>query len=163
MKIDIRQANENDKDGIWNVLSTAVENGNACTYSYEMSYDDILNHWNNKIHQVYVATNEEEEIVGTFYLKPLEVGLSNHVVTGDFVVLGNEKSRGAMRTMAYKAIEEAANQGYSSFFLKVIQHNRRALKVFNQVKFHVTGSIPRAYRNPQGRFLAFVLLIRGLR
>jgi hypothetical protein len=33
MKIDIRQANAADKDGIWKVLSAAVEDGNSCVYS----------------------------------------------------------------------------------------------------------------------------------
>lgn len=162
MKIDIRQANENDKDGIWEVLSTAVEQGNFCIYSYDMSYDDIMNHWQQPNHDIFVATSDKDGIIGTFYLKPLEVGLSNHVVTGDFIVLGNDKSRGAMREMGNVAIREATNQGYSSFLIKAIQHNRRVLKVFSELGFHVTGTIPRAYRNKNGRFLAFVLLIRSL-
>lgn len=163
MKIDIRQANETDEKGIWKVLSAAVEYGNTCLYSYDMSYEDILAHWQNPKHQVFVAVNEESEIVGTFYLKPFEAGLSNHVLTGDFLELGNDKSRGSMRAMANAAINQASKQGFASMYLKVIQHNRKTLRVLNQLGFQVTGSIPRAYRSPQGRSLAYVLLIRTIR
>ncbi len=161
MKIDIKAANDSDKDGIWKVLSQAVEYGNACIYSYDMSYDDIMNHWFDEKNEVFVAI-VEEEIVGSFYLKSLNVGLSNHVATGDFIVLGNDKSRGAMRLMVQIAIQKALKKGFSSISVTVIQQNRRALRAFNQNGFHVTGSIPRAYKLPNGRYSAFVALIRAL-
>jgi L-amino acid N-acyltransferase YncA len=161
MKIDIRTANELDKDGIWKVLSTAVEQGNACIYSYDMSFDDIMNHWFDKKNTVYVA-EIENEIVGTFYLKPLNIGLSNHVATGDFVVLGDDKSRGVMRNMVQIAIQKAFKSDFTSMYVTVIQQNRRALRAFNHNGFHVTGSIPRAIKTSNGRYSAFVTLIRAI-
>lgn len=162
MKIDIRQANAEDKDGIWNVLSAAVEDGNACVYSYDMSYDDILNDWFKPIRQVFVAENEEKEIVGTFHLSPLDVGLSNHIVVADFLAFSNYKGRNVLRTMAQVALETAKNQGFTAMYIKVVQHNKDEMWVYNQLNFHVTGSIPRAYRTAQGRFAALVMMIRTI-
>ncbi len=163
MKIDIRQANETDKNDIWEVLCAAVEYGNTCLYSYEMSYEAILENWLQPSHEVFVAVNESGKIVGTFYLKQFEVGLANHIKTGDFIAYQEDKNRGVLRQMTQAAIEIATKQGYSAMYLKVIQHNRHALRTFSQLGFQVTGSIPRAYKSTQGRLLAFVLLIRTLR
>lgn len=161
MKIDIRTANESDKDGIWEVLSESVEQGNACIYSYDMNYEEIMNHWFNENNNVFVAI-VEEQIVGSFYIKPFDVGLSNHVATGDFMVLGSDKSRGAMRLMVQTAIQKALTQGFNSMYVRAVQQNRRTLRAFNQNGFHVTGSIPRAFRTPNGRYTAFVTLIRAI-
>ena len=162
MKIDIRQANIDDKDGIWKVLSAAVEEGNSCVYSYDMSYDDILDDWLKSTNQVFVATNEENEIVGTFYIKALDVGLASHIVTADFLAFNNYKGRGVFREMIQSAIDKSNRQGFTAMYIKVVQHNREAMRNYNQSNFHVTGSIPRAYRNPQGRFSAFVMMIRTI-
>ena len=161
MKIDIRQANIEDKNGIWKVLSAAVEEGNSCVYSYDMSYDAILDDWLKPTNQVFVATNEEE-IVGTFYISALDVGLASHVVTADFLRFNNYKGRGISREMVQFTIDKARKQGFTAMYVKVVQHNREAMRLYNQFNFHVTGSIPRAYRNPQGRFSAFVMMIRTI-
>lgn len=161
MKIDIRAANELDKDAIWKVLSAAVEQGTACVYSYDMSFEEIMNHWFDEKNDVYVA-EIQNEILGSFYLKPLNVGLSNHVATGDFVVLGNDKSRGVMRNMVQNAVQKVFKKGFNAMYVTAIQQNKRALRAFNQNGFHVTGSIPRAFRMPNGRFAAFVTLIRAI-
>lgn len=162
MKIDIRQANTADKDGIWNVLSAAVEDGNSCVYSYNMSYDDIINDWFKPSRQVFVAENEEKEIVGTFHLSPFDVGLASHIVVADFLAFSNYKGRNVLRTMVQSALDTAKSQGFTAMYLKVVQHNKDEMWVYNQLNFHVTGSIPRAYRNPQGRFSAFVMMIRTI-
>ena len=161
MKIDIRTANEMDRDGIWKVLSNAVEQENTCFYSYDMSFDEIMNHWLDKKNKVYVA-EVENEIIGSFYIKPFEVGLSNHIATGDFVILRSEKSRNAMRIMIQVAIQEALKNNFKGMYVKIIQQNRNALRAFNQNGFHVTGSIPRAFKMSNGRYAAFVCLTRAI-
>jgi|AntRauTorckE5430_2_1112549.scaffolds.fasta_scaffold36467_2 hypothetical protein len=162
MKIDIRQANTADKDGIWKVLSAAVEDGNSCVYSYDMSYDNILNDWFKSENQVFVAENEEQEIVGTFHISPFAVGLASHIVVGDFLAFSNYRGRNVLRTMIQTALETTKKQGFTAMYIKVVQHNKDEMRVYNQLNFHVTGSIPRAYRNPQGRFSAFVMMIRTI-
>jgi L-amino acid N-acyltransferase YncA len=162
MKIDIRQANAADKDGIWKVLSAAVEDGNSCVYSYDMSYDDIINDWFKWNRQVFVAENEEQEIVGTFHISPLDTGLASHVVVADFLVFSNYKGRNVLRVMVQSALDTAKSQGFVAMYLKVVQHHKDEMRVYNQLNFHVTGSIPRAYRNSQGRFSAFVMMIRTI-
>jgi L-amino acid N-acyltransferase YncA len=161
-RIDIRPATEEDKDGIWQVLSTSVEYGNVCVYSYDMAFEDIMGDWLKPSHTVFVAESTEFGIVGTFYIKPFEIGLSSHVATGDFMAIAENESRGAMRMMVQSAVEQAGRRGFASFYVRTLQQNRRALRAFHQAGFHVTGSIPRAYRSPHGRFSAFVTLIRTL-
>ena len=74
----IRAATENDAGAIWAILEPIIRAGETYTQPRDMDRKNALAFWFSPGHDVFV-TEDNREIVGTYFLKANQKGGGAHV------------------------------------------------------------------------------------
>ena len=77
--LKIRPFDENDWDGAWSIVEPAFRVGETYAFSLNLTEDEAHKVWNELPYATYVAAGENDEILGTYYIKTNQPGLGSHV------------------------------------------------------------------------------------
>jgi GNAT superfamily N-acetyltransferase len=129
-------------------------------FSPDSSEQEMMEYWMGTDKSTFVA-EMDGKIVGTFYLKPNQPGLGNHVCNAGFMVDEKESGKGIGRQMGLFALAEAKKGGYLAMqFNFVISTNQAAVKLWLSLGFNIIGEIPEAYRHPEKRLVGVYVMYR---
>ncbi len=101
----------------------------------------------------------ENQIVGVYYLRPNQNGGGSHVANAGFMVSDKARGKGVGRAMALHALETARQLGFEAMqFNLVISTNTVAVKLWKSLGFEIVGTLPKAFKRPDGgKVDAFVM------
>ena len=143
----IRKATEEDKAGVWKIIEAVIAGGDTYVFAPDTSESEMVSYWFSPEKHVYVAV-DENEIVGTYWLKANQPGLGDHIGNGAYMVSPDAKGKGVGKTMALHSIEEAKKIGYQAIqFNFVVKSNTAAVNLWKSVGFEIIGEIPDAIRH----------------
>lgn len=153
---DVRTANESDRDGVWEIIGEVIAGGDTYVFDPGSSKDEMLEYWLASEKHVYVATetkgsaggDEQETILGTFWLKPNQPGLGDHVCNAAYMVSPAAHGKGIGRKMAEFSLEEARRLGFTAMqFNFVVASNTAAVRLWQSIGMKIIGTIPNAFRH----------------
>lgn len=159
--LTVRKATSLDRQGLWELIEPILRKGGTYVFSPEKTQSEMMDYWLNSDKQTYVLV-EEGRIMATFYLKPNQPDLGNHICNAGFMVSAAIWGKGIGRKLGIYALEEARRQGFRAMqFNFVIKTNERAIKLWESLGFQVIGEVPSAYRHPQlGDVPALIMYIQ---
>ena len=159
--LTVRKATSLDRQGLWELIEPILRKGGTYVFSPEKTQSEMMDYWLNSDKQTYVLV-EEGRIMATFYLKPNQPDLGNHICNAGFMVSTAIWGKGIGRKLGIYALEEARRQGFRAMqFNFVIKTNERAIKLWESLGFQVIGEVPSAYRHPQlGDVPALIMYIQ---
>jgi len=144
----IRTAQPTDADGIWRVLQPALQAGETYALPSDMSREDALAYWWSPSHEVFVA-EERDVILGTYFLRPNQLGGGAHVANCAYMVAPAATGRGIAQAMCGHSLERARGRGFLAMqFNFVVASNERAVRLWEHAGFSVVGRLPKAFRHP---------------
>jgi L-amino acid N-acyltransferase YncA len=145
----IRRATESDWDAIWEIFHAVVETGDTYSYDPETTKEEGRALWMTPLGATYVAC-VEDEIVGTYFLKPNQPGLGSHVANAGYMVRPGEGGHGVGRAMCQHSLEEARRAGFLAMqFNFVVSANVRAVTLWQRLGFRIVGTLPKAFRHKE--------------
>ncbi len=109
--MEIRAATRADRDAIWKIFHEILAAGDTYALDPKMSREDALAYWFRADTQTYVA-EKDGTLVGTYILRPNQLGPGSHVANAAFIVASNAQGSGVGRAMAEHCLAEARN-GFS--------------------------------------------------
>jgi len=112
--IQIREATDSDFDDIWTIFHAVVKRGDTYAFSPETIKEEAYDIWMKKPLVTYVAVSDEN-IIGTYYLKPNQPGLGAHVCNAGFMVHPESQEQGTGKAMGEHALMEARRLGFNAF------------------------------------------------
>jgi L-amino acid N-acyltransferase YncA len=146
--LTIRRATETDHGVIWKIFHEVVATGDTYAFDPKISRDDALAYWFRADTHTYVA-EKDREIVGTYTLRPNQAGGGAHVANAAFLVAANARGQGIGRAMGEHSLSEARRLGFRAMqFNFVVSTNESAMRLWQQLKFKVVGTLPGAFRHP---------------
>jgi ribosomal protein S18 acetylase RimI-like enzyme len=155
-----RLANPTDHKSLWEIIRPIIRKGGTYVFSPDSSEQEMMDYWMGTDKSTYVA-EMDGKIVGTFYLKPNQPGLGNHVCNAGFMVDEKETGKGIGRKMGLFALAEAKKAGYLAMqFNFVISTNQAAVKLWQSLGFNIIGEIPEAYRHPEKGLVGAYVMYR---
>jgi GNAT superfamily N-acetyltransferase len=158
--LDFRLANPTDHAALWEIIRPIVRKGGTYVFSPDSSEQEMIEYWLGTDKSTFVA-EMDGKIVGTFYLKPNQPGLGNHVCNAGFMVDEKESGKSIGRQMGLFALEEAKKAGYLAMqFNFVISTNQAAVKLWQSLGFDIIGEIPEAYRHPEKGLVGAYVMYR---
>ena len=144
--ITIRKAEEADFDAIWRIFHQVVQQGDTYTYDPETTREQAHSIWMSSGHTTYVAC-VDDQIVGTYILKPNQPGLGSHVANAGYMVGEDGRGKGVGRAMCEHSLEEARRMGFHAMqFNMVVSTNESAVALWKKFGFSIVGTLPQAYR-----------------
>ena len=160
--LTIRPATETDHGIIWKIFHEVVATGDTYAFDPKISRDDALAYWFGADTHTYVA-EKDREIVGTYTLRPNQAGGGAHVANAAFLVAANARGQGIGRAMAQHSLSEARRLGFRAMqFNFVVSTNESAMRLWQQLKFKIVGTLPGAFRHPTKGYVDVYVMFRSL-
>jgi L-amino acid N-acyltransferase YncA len=160
--LTIREANDGDRDAIWEIFRATVAPGDVFVYDPKTPREEAEAYWFAKGTRSYVA-EQEGKIIGSYILRSNRPGLGDHVANAGFMVAPVARGLGVGRAMGEHALDEARRLGYRAMqFNFVISTNESAVHLWQQLGFRIVGTLPGAFRHSRKGFVDAYVMYRSL-
>lgn len=159
----IRKYDEQDREEIWKIIEYVISKGDSFTFAPDTPRDEALKDWCSPEKYTFVAVDENEKILGTFYIKANQTGLGSHVANGSYMVSPDARRTGVGRLMGEYSLEEARRLGFQAMqFNFVVKSNEKAVRLWKSLGFEIIGEIPEAYRHLENGLTNAYIMYRKL-
>ncbi|TFF40832.1 GNAT family N-acetyltransferase [Mucilaginibacter psychrotolerans] len=149
MAIEIRKARPADYDGIWEIFSTVIKSGDTYAFDPATTREGMMEYWLTPGMETFAAV-EDGKVIGTYYLKPNQVGLGNHTGNCGYMVHPGARGKGLGAMLCGHSIATAKAAGYLGIqFNFVVSTNATAVKLWQKLGFTIIGTTPNGFRHQQ--------------
>ena len=147
--ITIRPVEDADFDAIWRIFNQVVQQGDTYTYDPGTTKDQAHSIWISREHSTYVACIDNQ-ILGTYILKPNQPGLGSHVANAGYMVGIEGRGKGIGKAMCEHSLQEARRMGFTAMqFNMVVSTNESAIALWQKLGFSIVGTLPQAFRHKE--------------
>lgn len=163
MAFSIRKSSPEDHDALWRLLQPVIESGETYALPRDYNREQSLTYWCSVDHQVFVAADEENQIVGTYFLAANQKGGGSHVANCGYITLAAARGRGVARAMCAHSLDQARVYGFKAMqFNFVVSSNVYAVKLWRDMGFWIVGVLPDAFLHPTLGFVDAFIMFRPL-
>jgi GNAT superfamily N-acetyltransferase len=163
MAIEIREAQADDWDSIWPFFREIVAAGETYAYDPEMSEDEARGLWMVGSPGVTFVAVDGQGVVGTANAYANRPGPGSHVASASFMVDPAHAGRGIGRALGERVIRWASDAGFTAMqFNAVVESNLAAVSLWRKLGFDIVGTVPRAFRLPDGTHVGLYVMHRRL-
>jgi len=156
--LTIRPATVSDHAAIWAILEPVIRAGETYALPRDMPRGAALAYWTGPDRETFIA-EANGAIIGTYYLKPNQLGGGAHVANCGYI----STARGTARAMAEHSFAQARARGFTAMqFNFVIATNNRAVALWESLGFVTLCRIPNAYRHPTAGLTDALVMFRTL-
>jgi L-amino acid N-acyltransferase YncA len=160
--LNIRPATDADRDAVWLIFHETIAAGDTYALDPLMLRGDALAYWFALGTQTYVA-EQDRQLIGTYILKPNQLGGGAHVANAAFMVASRARGQGIGRAMGEHCLSEARRLGFWAMqFNFVVSTNESAIRLWKQLGFEIVGTLPKAFLHPQHGFVDVYVMFRSL-
>ncbi|HEY9844548.1 MAG: N-acetyltransferase family protein [Candidatus Sericytochromatia bacterium] len=160
--IQICKARPEDSEAIWAIFHAVVAKGDTYAFGPETSRADFPGLWLGSQMHTFVAESEGQ-LLGSFFIKPNQPGLGDHIANAAYMVHPDAQGRGIGKAMCLHSLEEARRLGFKAMqFNLVVSTNTTAVQLWQKLGFAIVGTIPEAFRHRQLGFVAAYVMHRKL-
>jgi L-amino acid N-acyltransferase YncA len=160
--MEIRAATNADHNAIWKIFHEIIATGDTYAFDPRMSREQALTYWFRSNTHTYVA-EKDGRVVGTYILRPNQLGPGSHVANAAFMVASDAQGSGVGRAMAEHCLSEARRMGFRAMqFNFVVSTNTAAIHLWKQLGFKIVGTLPGAFRHPEKGFVNVCVMYRSL-
>lgn len=150
----IREFRESDWGEVWQVIEPVFRAGETYPYAMDIREDEAYKNWITVPAKTYVAIDEGNKILGTYYIKPNQPGLGSHVCNCGYVVSELARAKGVASEMCKHSQLEAISQGFRSMqFNLVVSTNERAVRLWKRMGFELLANLPGAFNHARHGFV----------
>ena len=98
----------------------------------------------------FVAVDDDGSMVGTYFIKPNQIDLGNHIANCGYMVNPRYQGRGVGNQMCEHSIAFARERGYLGIqFNIVVSTNTNAVKLWKKFGFEIIGTTPIGFRHKE--------------
>jgi ribosomal protein S18 acetylase RimI-like enzyme len=149
-------------DALWAILEPIIRAGETYPLPREMSRDDALHFWFSPAHEVFAA-EQDGEIVGTYFLRPNQLGGGSHVCNCGYMTAPAHSGRGVARAMCEHSLAHGRSRGFQAMqFNFVVSTNDRAVRLWQSFGFQIVGRLPKAFLHPAHGYVDALVMYRAL-
>ena len=147
--ITIREFDEKDWSSVWEVIKPVFRSGDTYPFPTTISEEEAYQAWITIPAATFVAENESNEILGTYYIKPNQPGQGGHICNCGYIVAERERGQGIASRMCDHSLQEAVAREFLAMqYNLVVSSNESAVHLWKKKGFEVIGTIPRAFNHP---------------
>ena len=127
------------------LLNTAISEGGSYPQESALSLDQFKAYYLSGVTFCAVYENNENEVLGCFYIKPNFPGNCSHICNGGFLTLSSARRQGIGMFMGACYLKLARALEYrASMFNLVFVTNEASLRLWRSLGFKEIGRIPGA-------------------
>lgn len=161
--MEIRRASiETDLDAVWEIFKEVISTGDTYVFSPDTPKDQLPYYWFADHMDTFVAVNHGK-IVGTYFIKPNQIGLGNHIANCGYMVNPKHHGQGTGKMLCDHSIRYAREKGYSGIqFNMVVSTNVTAVTLWQKFGFEIIGTTPNGFRHMELGFVDSYMMFKDL-
>ena len=161
--MEIRKANiKTDFEAVWGIFKAVISTGDTYAFSPDTPKSSLPAYWFAESMDTFVAV-EKNEIVGTYFIKPNQPGLGDHIANCGYMVAPDHRGQGIGKLLCEHSIRFAKEQGYSGIqFNFVVSTNASAINLWLKLGFEIIGTTPNGFRHVDRGFVDTYILYKAL-
>jgi GNAT superfamily N-acetyltransferase len=152
-RMHFRLADDHDDDALWRIIEPTVRAGETWALPRDWTREAALAYWRAPSLETWVAdrgtpdgTPDARDVVGTYFLRPAQLGPGSHLGNGGYMVRPDAWGKGVAGAMCDHSIQRARERGFVAIqFNFVVSTNARAVALWERKGFRVIGRSPGAY------------------
>jgi L-amino acid N-acyltransferase YncA len=161
--VEIREATAADWEAIRPFFHEIVAAGETYAYDPDMSEDEARDLWMVGPPGVTLVAVDDGRTVGSANAYPNRPGPGSHIASASFMVDPAHAGRGIGRALGERVLEWASAQGFMAMqFNAVVESNLAAVSLWHSLDFEIVGTVPRAFRLPDGTHVGLHVMYRRL-
>jgi L-amino acid N-acyltransferase YncA len=148
-KVSIRPAVDEDWPALWPLWHLVVAAGESYPHDPETSSEAAKAVWfAPPPAYTWVAYDGDDQLVGTYQVKPNQLRLGDHVANAGFMVAPTVRGQGVGRQLGLHCLDAARRLGYRAMqFNAVVTTNVASLNLWRSLGFIIVGTVPRGFRH----------------
>jgi L-amino acid N-acyltransferase YncA len=159
----IRPATQADEEAIWSIFHAVVAPGDTYVFDPQTPREEALAYWFSPGTYTYVAESDDGRVVGSYILRPNQPALGSHVANAAFMVSPTARGSGVGRRMGEHCLAEARRRGFRAMqFNFVVSTNEAAVRLWQQLGFHIVGTLPGVFRHSRLGFVDAYVMFKAL-
>lgn len=148
--MNIRPCREADWPAVWEFMEAIVRAGDTYPYAMDMTIDGARKMWIEVPAATFVAEDEQDNLLGTYYLKPNQPTLGAHVANCGYMVAARARGMGVATAMCEHSQQQALELGYRAIqFNLVVKTNAASVHLWQKLGFATVGTLPGAFRHAE--------------
>ena len=160
--LEIRRVIEKDKPQVWAIIKEVISTGDTYVYAPDSPEERMTDYWFSADKKTYVAL-DENEIVGTFFLKDNQPDLGSHIANAGYMVSPEARGKRVGKQMAEFSLLEAKRLGYRAMqFNFVVKTNEIAVRLWQSLGFEIIGEIPEAFNHAEKGYINAYIMYKKL-
>ena len=161
--MEISEGSAADWEQIWPFFREIVAAGETYAYDPEISEDEARSIWMIGPPGATFVAVDGDRIVGSANAYANRPGPGSHVASASFMVDPREAGRGIGRALGERVLEWAQQKGFLAMqFNAVVESNLTAVALWRSLGFEIVGTVPRAFRLPDGTHVGLHVMHRRL-
>ena len=110
-----------------------------------------------------MVTGQDNEIFGTYYIKPNQPGLGAHVCNCGYIVSENARGQGIASSMCEHSQQVAVDLGFRAMqYNLVVSTNEGAIRLWKKHSFQVVGTLPNAFNSKSVGYVDALVIYKEL-
>ena len=160
--LHIRRATADDAVAIWRIIEPTIRAGETYTLPQDLLEEAALDYWLGADRETFVAL-ADGEILGTYYIRPNQLGRGSHVCNCGYMTAPQAAGRGVARAMCAHSLDYARASGFRAMqFNFVVSTNDRAVRLWKAFGFDIVGRLPGAFDHSTLGFVDALVMHRRL-
>ena len=160
---EIRPFEEYDWEGTWRVIEPVFRAGETYAFSPDISEEEAYKVWIRIPSATYVAVGENDEVLGTYYIKANQPGLGSHVCNCGYIVGENARGKGVASEMCIHSQQNAIENGFRAMqYNLVVSTNVGAIRLWKKHGFEIIGTLPSAFQHQRLGFVDALVMYKQL-
>ena len=145
--LDVREIRPEDFELVWPILQAVVAGGDTFAWPPGLTLEEGRRLWTGPPARAFAAS-ADGTVVGSYFLRPNQPGLGDHVANAGYIVAPEARGRGIARALCEHSLEVARTAGFDAMqFNFVVSTNSGAVRLWQRCGFEVVGRVPRAFRH----------------
>ena len=151
-----------DFDQIRPIFREVAAAGETFPYPCKTTKEEAVKIWIDSPRKTFVF-EEENRILGTYFITTNQVGLGDHVCNCGYMVASAARGRGIATAMCHHSQEVAKELGYKAMqFNFVVSSNEGAVRLWNSLGFETVGRLSGAFRHPKLGYVDALVMYKWL-
>ncbi len=148
--ITTRVFNDSDWEAAWRIIEPVFRLGESYAFSPDITEEEAYNVWVRVPERTYVAVDESNKVIGTYYIKANQPALGAHVCNCGYIVAEEARCRGVATAMCKHSQREAVALGFRAMqYNLVVATNEGAVRLWQELGFDIAGTLPNSFRHPK--------------
>ena len=155
--IIIRPFKPSDWPVVWAIIRPIFHAGETYAFS-NITETQAHEFWIDSVSATFVAVDENDCVLGSYYIKPNQPLLGAHICNAAYVVGESQRGKGVASIMCEHSQAAASKQGFLAMqFNFVVSTNTGAVRLWKKLGFSIVGNIPEAFQSASGYVDAFIM------